>query len=259
MSTQRNCKYVFILITFSLLVLLGSKSVYAQAADTTATDSTAHKVKKKETAGRQLNVGVNLVRPAMNFFTPDLFGYEFEWDYYTKNEFYLAGEGGWGGSWVNYTNPLLQYTTKNEFLSFGFNKSLLPRDRPTDWDMMFIGMRVGVAPVKRSPVSYTILDSVWGNTPDTTTKGQNFTAIWAELTGGMRVELFKGLMAGWNFRGRFLLNAKSFDVLAPIYIAGYGRGDKDVAFDFNVYLSYGIRWKRRNTTDTASLAPAIVK
>jgi len=253
MSIQRIYKYAFILITFSALVTFGSKSVYAQATDTTSADTTVHKVKKKETAGRQLCIGVNLVRPALNFYTPDQFGYEFEWDYYTHNEFYLAGEGGWGGSWVNYTNPTLQYTTENEFLTFGFNKSILPRDRPTDWDMMFIGMRAGVAPVKRSPVSYTIFDSVWGNTPDTTTKGQNFAAVWAELTGGMRVELLKGLMAGWNFRARFLLDAKSFSELSPIYIAGYGRGDKNVAFDMNVYVSYGIRWRRRNSVDTSAL------
>ena len=125
--------------------------------------------------------------------------------------------------------------------------------------MMFIGMRVGAANGLRSPSNYNILDSVWGNTRDTTTKGQNFLAIWAELTGGMRVELVKGLMAGWNFRARFLMNAKSFDALAPLYIAGYGKGDKDVAFDMNVYVSYGIRWKRRNLVDTAAAPPTIVK
>jgi hypothetical protein len=66
-----------------------------------------------------------------------------------------------------------------------------------------------------------------------------------ELTGGMRVELVKGLMAGWNLRGKFMMNGKSFKDLSPLNIAGYGKGDKNAAFDFNVYMSYAIRWKKK--------------
>ena len=60
----------------------------------------------------------------------------------------------------------------------------------------------------------------------------------------MRVELFKGLFAGWNMRAKFLMNGRSFKDDAPLYIAGYGKGDKGAVFDFNLYISYGIRWKR---------------
>ena len=52
--------------------------------------------------------------------------------------FIRRAEGGWGGSSVNYSN--LQYKTTNSFLRLGFNKSVLVRDRPDDWDMMFIGL-----------------------------------------------------------------------------------------------------------------------
>ena len=253
MSIQRNCKYAFILIIVSALVIFGSMPVYAQATDTTASDTTSHPVKKKDLAGHQLCVGIDILRPVLNDLTQGVSGYGFEFDYYMHNEFYLAGETGWGSSTVNYTNPKLQYTTTNNFLSFGFDKSILSRDRPTDWDMMFIGLRLGAADVIRSPATYTILDSVWGNTGGSS-PGQSFVAVWTELTGGMRVELVKGLMAGWNFRGKFLMNGKSFNELAPLYIAGYGKGDKNVAFDFNVYVSYGIRWKRKSLADTTTTA-----
>jgi hypothetical protein len=49
-------------------------------------------------------------------------------------------------------------------------------------------------------------------------------------------------MAGWNLRGRFLLNETSFRELRPVFIAGYGRGDRSLILDFNVFLSYSIRW-----------------
>jgi hypothetical protein len=41
------------------------------------------------------------------------------------------------------------------------------------------------------------------------------------------------------------MNGSSFKDLAPLYIAGYGRGDKNSIFDFNMYLSYAIRWDRQ--------------
>lgn len=250
MSIQNSCRYVYIL-TFSVLAIFGSSRVGAQAADTTATDSTGtQKVKKKELAGRQLCIGVDIVRPVFNNIVPDRYGYEFEADFYTRNEFYLASEGGWGGSKVTYSD--LQYTTTNNFLRFGFNKSILPRDKPADWDMMLIGMRLGAADVNRSPATYTVLDSVWGNKTGSS-PGKDFLAMWAELTGGMRVELLKSLFAGWNFRAKFILNGKSFNDLAPLYIAGYGKGDKNVAFDFNLYVSYGIRWKRNGAVDTTAI------
>ncbi len=251
MSIQSNCRYLFILI-FSVLLISGANDVFAQAADTVATDTTAApKTKKKELAGHQLAIGIDLVHPVLNSLVSDRFGYEFALDYYTHNDLYLIAEGGWGGSTVDYSD--LKYSTTNNFLRFGFNRSLLTRDRPTDWDMMFIGFRAGFADVSRSPATFTVLDSVWGSRPGIAA-GKTFQAYWAELNAGMRVEFVRGLFGGWTARGKILFNGKSFNDLAPLYIAGYGKGDKNVAFDFNVYVSYGIRWKRKNVADTTAVA-----
>jgi len=247
-STQRMCRYLYILIISGLT--LYSSPVYAQA-DTTATDTTGTtKVKKKDLAGHQLCLGIDIARPVINAFVSNRYGYELESDYYLHNEFYGVLEGGWGGSNVDYTN--LAYTTRNNFIRLGFNKTILPRERPTDWDMMLMGLRIGMADVNRSNATYTVIDSVWGNTSGST-KGTSFAAIWVELTGGMRVELLNNLFAGWNIRGKFMMNGKSFNALSPLYIAGYGEGDKNSAFDFNVYVSYGIRWKRKGVADTVKV------
>ena len=222
---------------------------YAQTADTVvATDSAGlQKVKKKDLAGHQLTIDIDLVHPVLNSLVTDRFGYEFGLDYYMHNDLYLVAEGGWGGSTVDYSD--LKYSTTNNFFRFGFNRSLLTRDRPTDWDMMFIGFRAGFADVNRGPATFTVLDSVWGNLTGTA-KSKTFQAYWGELVAGMRVEFVKGLFGGWTARGKILFNGKSFNDLSPLYVAGYGKGDKNVAFDFNVYVSYGIRWKRRGAADT---------
>jgi hypothetical protein len=244
MSIQHNCKFIFILIGFSFLAILGPSVASAQT-DTTATDTTAiaPKVKKKELAGRQLLLGVDVFHPVINYFNGSQHGYEIESQYYTRNDYYLALEGGGGGANVNYSN--LQYNTKNAFLRFGFNKSVLPRNAPKDWDIMFIGLRAAASRVVRGPASYVIVDSVWGNAPGTFPNSSTFFAYWAELTAGMRVEVAKNLFVGWNIRGKFMLNGRSFSALSPLYIAGYGRGDKNSAFDFDLYVSYALRWKRK--------------
>ena len=98
---------------------ISGQFAYAQATDTTAADSTEHKVKKKDIAGHQLCIGFDVLRPVLNDVTHGGIGYGFEADYYMRNEFYLAAEGGWGSSNVNYDN--LKYSTTNNFLSFCFN------------------------------------------------------------------------------------------------------------------------------------------
>jgi Domain of unknown function (DUF6048) len=260
MSIQSTCRYIFILIISASFVCC-SPRVYAQyappPADTTATDSTSeHKVKKVDSAGHQLSFGIDLVRPVLNHYATDRFGYEFAADYYLRNEFYAVAEGGWGGSTVDYVD--LKYTTTNDFFRLGFNKSILGRDGWRDWDMMFFGLRAGYADVKRSDAGFSVVDSLWGTTSGLNAPGKTFPVLWMEITGGMRVELAKGLSAGWTIRGKFLLNGKSFSDLAPLYIAGYGKGDKNANFDFNVYLSYAIRWKRKSiiAQPTAPLLPA---
>ncbi len=244
MSKQSICRYICIPI-FSLLMVSLAITASAQT-DTVATDTTTlAKVKKKDSSGHQLCLGVDVVHPVQNWYYSDRHSFEFQADYYLHNEFYAAMELGWGGSNVNYTD--LKYTTSNGFVRLGFNKALLARDRPGDWDMMLFGLRVAAAQINRSQASFSILDSLWGNTPpQNLPHSKPFAAIWTELTLGMRVAAWKNFVAGWNLRGKIMLNGKSFSDLSPLYIAGYGRGDKNTAFDFNLYISYCIRWNRKS-------------
>lgn len=239
MSIHSICGYIY---TLALSILLASVSspVYAQA-DTTATDTMKAKKTPAELPGHQLCIGVDIFRPILHNLQTDRYSYEVAVDYYARNEYYLVAEGGYGGCEVNYTD--LKYTTQNTFLRLGFNKSVLARNSVKDWDMMLIGFRVAASDINRSSANYVVTDSLWGNEAGTSS-AKSFAALWAELTGGMRVELVKGLCAGWNLRAKFLMNGKSFKDLSPLYIAGYGKGDKNSIFDFNVYVSYAIRWKR---------------
>ncbi len=228
--------------TISLLAcLLTSLTSFGQDDE----DSTANK--KIVATQNQLSIGVDFFQPVLNSFSSGKKTYEGIIEYSLPNDVYLAVEGGFGTGQVDYTAPILKYTTSNSFVRVGVNKSMLQRLATSDWDMVFIGLRYAVGFIQRSEAQYSIDNQYFGNVYGTI-PATNMTAHWAEITGGMRVELFKGLFAGYNVRAKFMLNPKSFKELAPYSIAGFGKGEKTAVFDFNMYLSYAIRWNKKNVT-----------
>ena len=188
---------------------------------------------------KQLRLGVDLSRPVMNMLVKSRHSYEFIVDYSLPKEIYLVAEGGFGGSDINY--PDLKYTSTNTFVKVGVERSMLQRMFPEDWDLLFVGVRYGMAFIKRKEATFTTNDQFWGATTGTI-PAKNITGHWAELTAGLRVELFKGIFTGYTIRGKFLLNQGPFRELPPAYVAGYGKGEKNTVFDFNFYLQYALRW-----------------
>src|SRR5688572_28126032 len=203
----------------SILFLLFSFTLHAQDDDVEEeTDKPA-----VVDSFHQLRFGFDLSKPIINAFVPERQAYEFELEYYHRKEMYYILEAGWGNGYLD--SAYLSYKNRNTFFKGGLNKGILTRLFPGDWDYAFIGLRYAVGMIHRDDAKYMIRDSLWGNSMGTI-PGQNLTAHWLELTGGVRVELAKGFFLGWNIRGRFMLNGKKFKELPPSYIAGYGRGDK---------------------------------
>jgi len=250
---QRTYIYIFIL----LFSVRGITPVLAQdttdSIDTTVKkDTVIPKIIKKDNSGRHLSFGVDIYHPIINNLINNQNGHEFSVDYYLKNDLYAVGDFGYGGSNVDYND--LKYTTNNNFLRVGLNRSILLRNDSTDWDNMFIGFRLGGASIKRSQALYVVTDTLWGNSIGSQ-PGKNFNAFWVELNLGVRVQLVKGLSAGWIVSGKFMLNSKSFQDLAPLYIAGFGKGDKNSSFDFDFFITYSISWKRKIKHDISTTEP----
>lgn len=219
---------------FSLMFLIIPFCARAQE-DSSRTQGTAV-VKPVQ---HQIRLGVDISRPVMNLFSKSRHSYEAMIDYCLPKDIYGVIEGGAGGSDIDYED--LKYTSSNSFFKIGVDKSMLQRMFPGDWDYLFVGIRYGVAFIKRSEATFTTNDQFWGTTTGTI-PAKNITGHWAELTAGLRVELFKGFFAGYTVRGKFRLNQEPFRELPPAYIAGYGKGEKTTVFDFNFYLQYALRW-----------------
>lgn len=223
----------------SILFLAASLSALAQNDDDEGQDNPV------ADSTHQLRFGFDLSRLAFNQLYKDqeqLNAYEFELDYFLKKDMYLVAEGGWGNASLTYDD--LAYQSSNVFFRAGINKSLLPRLKQNDWDMAFVGLRYGFGMINRSAAQYTITDSTWGVVSGSV-PATSFNAHWIEITGGVRVEVAKHIFIGWNMRGKFMLNPNKFRELPPYNIAGYGKGEKNTIFDFNVFLSYAIRWDKK--------------
>ncbi len=224
----------------NILFLLLSLPAFAQEAEEPLEEEEPAKIVAVDSFS-QMRIGFDISRPVFNYLVSSRQSYEFELDYYHKNDLYFVADFGWGNAKVDYYD--LKYTTNNTFFRLGINKSMIKRQSSHDWDMGFVGVRYGVAPIQRSVASYVVVDSFWGNSMGTV-PAKNMTLHWAEVTAGIKVELLRNLFAGWTIRGKFRINKSSFQELPPYYIAGYGKGDKGSVFDFNFYINYAIRWRR---------------
>jgi hypothetical protein len=234
----------------SLLVLLAIPQI---ACSQDGEDSLANR--KAVVMQNQLCIGIDFFQPVINSFTGSKKAYELSIDYALKKEMYLAFEAGFGNASVNYTLPDLRYSSSNSFFRIGFNKSMLQRMHNADWDIVFLGLRYGLAFINRGDALYTIENQYFGNSGGVI-PGESLTAHWLEITGGMRVELYKAFCAGYNIRTKFLMNPKALKELAPYSIAGFGKGEKTAIFDFNMYISYALRWNKKSARPQATAATA---
>jgi hypothetical protein len=223
-----------------LALLLASLTSFAQ--DDEEEDSTAQK--KVIVTQNQFSIAVDFFQPILNSFSSSKKGYEMVLDYALPKDVYVVLEGGFGNAMVDYSAPDLKYSSSNSFVRAGINKSMLQRLTTDDWDMVFIGLRYGIGFIQRSDAQYSIENQYFGNSYGII-PGKTLTAHWLEITGGMRVELVKGLFAGYNIRTKFIMNGKALKELAPYYIAGFGKGEKTAVFDFNMYIGYSIRWNKK--------------
>lgn len=223
---------------FSLLCCMPLYGHGAVTSDSLSRDTTVV-VSMPEPDKHQLRFGADLSKPIGNLLNHTRYGYEFLLDYYYKKELYFVLEAGWGGADIAY--PDLWYMSRNVFFKAGVDKNMIPRLFPSDPDMLFVGFRYGIGLISRGEAGFVTDDNFWGQTTGTV-PAKNQTAHWGELTAGIRVELWKGVFTGYNVRARFLMNQQAFRELPPAYIAGYGKGEKTLTFDFSFYLLYALRW-----------------
>lgn len=234
---------MFILLGLAGLVL-GSTSSYAQ----TEADTTVRRAFSFRPSGLRVGMALNdLIRTATNAADTR---YSFQGDL-AFGRFMLVGEYGVANTKQqdnpDRSAPPYTYDSQGSFLRIGVDVNLLKDREANDYDaagsILLFGLRFGRAQIN-DQLSYELVDSLWGTTV-LTQQNDELVATWAEMTAGVKVEVFKNLFLGYNLRFKFAQGFSDEPLLLPYYIPGFGRSDRPERFGFDYSIFYRIPLKRR--------------
>jgi len=166
-------------------------------------------------------------------------GWEVNVDVDFYRYFLTLDVGNWGR---NFQTNDDHYSNDGNYFRIGADMNFLPKD-PNE-NVLFFGARYA-----RSVFSEEYIinaeDPVWG-VVDETYSNIDVSARWYELTGGIRVKVWKVFWLGYTARYKFGLKTDETPTMLPHDIPGYGRiDDKKSAWGFNcqVLIKIPIRKK----------------
>lgn len=134
------------------------------------------------------------------------------------------------GSWSrNFQTNDDQYSNDGNYFRIGADMNFLPKD--PNRNALIFGARYARSVFSENYVVH-VDDPVWGEADEIYTN-TDVPARWFELTGGLRVKIWKILWLGYTARYKFGLQTGDTPTMLPHDIPGYGRTDKNSTWGFN--------------------------
>ena len=135
------------------------------------------------------------------------------------------------------------YSNDGTYFRIGADMNFLTKDPYKN--VLFFGARY--ARSSFSEEYYTVVtDPVWGDAEGTFIN-QDVSARWFELTGGLKVKIWKILWLGYTARFKFALAMSDTPEMIPHDIPGYGTNDIDKestwGFNYQVLIRLPLRSK----------------
>jgi hypothetical protein len=184
---------------------------------------------KKDYRPTGIRIGTDALGIARNFYDESFSGWEINGDIDFHR--YLAAVDF--GSWSREFKPDVgSYSSKGNYWRLGADVNFLLKD--PDRNLLFFGVRYGRSTFSETYEVQTI-DPVWG-TFSNTYVNSDINGRWFELTGGIRVKIWKMLWMGYTGRFKFGLKTNDSGAMIPSDVPGYGRTDKDNTWGFNYQI-----------------------
>jgi hypothetical protein len=187
---------------------------------------------------RGLRIGYDLSRLALYWVEPERKAFELSADIEIKRNFFFTSEAG--TQKYNLSDSLYRYTSSGPYLRVGLDYNILKNKAENQYEMVFGGLRYGYSRLNQSADNIIIGENYWGEGDITELETSTIQAHWIEAAIGVRAELFKYVFIGWSFRWRVMLYQSKIPEMKPIYIPGYGRGEKKSLIGFNYYIYISI-------------------
>ena len=150
------------------------------------------------------------------------------------HKYYLAADYGTSGT--NYYSDTRQYEMSGSYFRLGADINILKKD--PDKNVIFFGLRYAQSIFSES-MTTTVNDTIWGTTGLMTYANPNAKAHWLELTGGLKVKIWKGFWMGYTARYKFGLSISNTTEMVSKDVPGYGVNNGST-WGFNYQLFWRI-------------------
>jgi hypothetical protein len=216
--------YVYII---SILLILSCNMTNLQGQDTI-------------TVPLKIKVGAELSGPAIYYSDKNIYNAEgyISVDLDEKRSLMLAA----GYLNFKYSQYNYSYLNKGIFIRAGIDFNLLKPEKSQGKYWAGIGLRYGLSRFT-SEVPELQKTNYWGATVSSIPTKTNW-GHFAEVSPGVRTEIFNNLSIGWSVSLRFLLYSGTGKDLKPVYFPGYGNGTKKVSTGISYYLVWNIPYKK---------------
>lgn len=196
---------------------------------------------------KAIDIGVDIAGPAGKFFEPGKTDLEMSVIAGGFKNFYFTLEGGMLNfdMDVNDTIKSYNYSSSGQFFRIGFDFNTFKKNLPGENNYVLFGMRYGFSSMKHNADNIVISDDKWSDWQGSFSQS-NINSHWLELTGGIRVHLYKNLGVGWTARFKYMIKQGGEDGVTPYYNPGYGKGANDltIGFTYSVYYTFPIVTKK---------------
>lgn len=209
-------------LTINIALLLLPALAWSQEQDTV-------KLEKKSFIPTGIRVGTDVLSIIRSNSSDTFTGWEVNGDV-DFGRYYLAVDvGSWSRDLPSEDD---HYTNEGRYFRAGIDVNFLLKD--PDKNLFFLGARYGRGVFSENFVVH-VEDPVWGVVDEVYTNN-DVTARWFELTGGLKVKIWKVIWLGYTARYKFGLSTGSTPLMLPHDVPGYGRTDRESTWGFNYHI-----------------------
>ncbi len=168
-------------------------------------------------------IGVDVFGLGAKAFGSDITSTEVGVEVNLLNRFFPVVEVGYGSTDATHDETDIYYKAAAPYFRVGMNYNFFYQ-KPHLPGFLYGGFRIGYTSFDYDVAAPEMTNPFWPK-PEVpfNYQGVKTNVSWAELLGGIKVEIYKGFQMGWSVRYRMRLSQKKAENSEPWYIPGFGK------------------------------------
>jgi len=148
-----------------------------------------------------------------------------------------------GGGYANYkySQYNYDYLSSGKYFKAGVDFNLMKPEKSIGKYWAGIGIHYGLSSYLTEVPAFSH-ENYWGKITSSISE-QKRIGHFIEFAPGFRAEIFKGFTIGWAVTLRKLISAGTGKDLSPIFLPGYGTGNKSLSTGINYFLIFSFKYK----------------